>query len=224
MENTLKTFGINALERVENALKELNSGKGIILIDDEDRENEGDLIFSAEKMDTKDMVQMIRYCSGVVCLCLTNEKADQLDLPYMVDTNSSLFQTPFTISIDAREGATTGLSASDRIAAIKAACSDYAQPADLVRPGHIFPLRAHDQGVLARNGHTEGSIDLMKLAGLKPMSVLCELMNDDGTMSRLPQMITFALEHNLIILSIADIITYRKSQQSKFEPINTMKS
>jgi len=212
MENTLKMFGKDANERVENALKELKSGKGVILLDDEDRENEGDLIFSAENMDIQDMVQMIRHCSGVVCLCLTNEKADELDLPYMVNANSSLFQTPFTVSIDAREGATTGLSASDRIAAIKAACAENAQPGNLVRPGHIFPLRAHDHGVLGRNGHTEGSIDLMKLAGLKPMSVLCELMEDDGTMSRLPQMIAFALDHHLTILSIADIIEYRKLQ------------
>lgn len=212
MENTLKMFGKDANERVENALKELKSGKGVILLDDEDRENEGDLIFSAENMDIQDMVQIIRHCSGVVCLCLTNEKADELDLPYMVNANSSLFQTPFTVSIDAREGATTGLSASDRIAAIKAACAENAQPGDLVRPGHIFPLRAHYYGVLGRNGHTEGSIDLMKLAGLKPMSVLCELMEDDGTMSRLPQMIAFALDHHLTILSIADIIEYRKLQ------------
>lgn len=212
MENTLKMFGKDANERVENAIKELKSGKGVILLDDEDRENEGDLIFSAENMDIQDMVQMIRHCSGVVCLCLTNEKADDLDLPYMVNANSSLFQTPFTVSIDAREGATTGLSASDRIAAIKAACAENAQPEDLVRPGHIFPLRAHDHGVLGRNGHTEGSIDLMKLAGLKPMSVLCELMEDDGIMSGLPQMIAFALDHHLTILSIADIIEYRKLQ------------
>lgn len=212
MENKLKMFGKDANERVENALEELKSGKGVILLDDEDRENEGDLIFSAENIDIQDMVQMIRHCSGVVCLCLTNEKADDLDLPYMVNANSSLFQTPFTVSIDAREGATTGLSASDRIAAIKAACAENAQPGDLVRPGHIFPLRAHDYGVLGRNGHTEGSIDLMKLAGLKPMSVLCELMEDDGTMSRLPQMIAFALDHHLTILSIADIIEYRKLQ------------
>lgn len=212
MENTLKMFGKDANERVENALEELKSGKGVILLDDEDRENEGDLIFSAENIDIQDMVQMIRHCSGVVCLCLTNEKADDLDLPYMVNANSSLFKTPFTVSIDAREGATTGLSASDRIAAIKAACAENAQPEDLVRPGHIFPLRAHDHGVLGRNGHTEGSIDLMKLAGLKPMSVLCELMEDDGTMSRLPQMIAFALDHHLTILSIADIIEYRKLQ------------
>ncbi|MDR3008176.1 MAG: 3,4-dihydroxy-2-butanone-4-phosphate synthase [Sphingobacterium sp.] len=210
MKNTLELFGANAKERVENAIKELRLGKGMLLIDDEDRENEGDLIFSAEKMDVQNMVQMIRHCSGVVCLCLTHEKADELELPYMVNDNSSPFHTPFTISIDAKKGSTTGLSASDRIAAIKAACADDAQPGDLVRPGHIFPLRANDNGVLGRNGHTEGSIDLMKLAGLKPMSVLCELMNDDGTMSRLPEIIEFAGKNDLMVLSIEDIIEYRK--------------
>ncbi|MGL5235994.1 MAG: 3,4-dihydroxy-2-butanone-4-phosphate synthase [Empedobacter falsenii] len=210
MKNTLEIFGANAKERVENAIKELQFGKGILLIDDEDKENEGDLIFSAEKMDMQNMVQMIRYCSGVVCLCLTNEKADELELPYMVNDNSSPFHTPFTVSIDAKKGATTGLSASDRIATIKAACADDAHPDDLVRPGHIFPLRANDNGVLARKGYTEGSIDLMKLADLKPMSVLCELMNDDGTMSRLPEIVEFAHKNDVTVLSIEDIIEYRK--------------
>lgn len=157
------------------------------------------------------MALMIRYCSGIVCLCLTQEKADALELPYMVRDNSSLFQTPFTISIDARVGATTGLSAADRIATIQAAIADTAKPTDLVRPGHIFPLRAHPDGVLARNGHTEGSIDLMKLAGLQPTSVLCELMNDDGTMARLPEVMAFATAHNMPVLSIADIVAYRSS-------------
>lgn len=222
MENSLKNFGKTAKERVENAIAELQMGKGLLLIDDEDRENEGDLIFSAEKMTLENMAQMIRYCSGVVCLCITNEKADQLDLPYMVNDNSSLFGTPFTVSIDAKENATTGLSASDRIATIKAAISENAVPTDLVRPGHIFPLRANDNGVLARNGHTEGSVDLMKLAGLQPMSVLCELMNDDGTMSRLPEIIAFANENDLMVLSIADIIEYRKYHQTEALQKNEM--
>lgn len=139
--HNLLAFGRNAEERVTKALKALQSGKGILLVDDEDRENEGDLVFSAEKMQISDMAQMIRYCSGVVCLCLTNEKADALQLPYMVEDNSSTFQTPFTISVDAKNGITTGLSAADRIAAVRAACSDNAQPADLVRPGHLYPLK-----------------------------------------------------------------------------------
>ncbi|WP_208642416.1 3,4-dihydroxy-2-butanone-4-phosphate synthase [Sphingobacterium detergens] len=210
MENLLEVFGSNAHERVERALTELRKGRGILLIDNEDRENEGDLIFSAEKMNHADMVQMIRYCSGVICLCLTHEKADELELPYMVNDNSSPFQTPFTVSIDARLGATTGLSAADRLATIKAASAIGASPEDLVRPGHIFPLRAHADGVLGRNGHTEGSIDLMRLAGLQPLSVLCELMNEDGSMSRLPQIAAFALKEGLTVLSIADIIAYRQ--------------
>ncbi|WP_347218858.1 3,4-dihydroxy-2-butanone-4-phosphate synthase [Chryseobacterium sp.] len=214
MENMLKIFGADSKERVENAIQELQAGKGVLLIDNEDRENEGDLIFSAEHMNEENMIQMIRYCSGVVCLCLTHEKADQLQLPYMVTDNSSPYQTPFTISIDARKGVTTGLSAADRIAAVKAAFAEDAQPEDLVRPGHIFPLRAHNDGVLGRNGHTEGSIDLMRLAGLKPISVLCELMNDDGTMSRFPQIVVFALKHDLLVLSIEDIIQYRQMQPS----------
>ncbi|MGE8376978.1 MAG: 3,4-dihydroxy-2-butanone-4-phosphate synthase, partial [Sphingobacterium sp.] len=146
-----------------------------------------------------------------ICLCLTHEKADELELPYMVNDNSSPFQTPFTVSIDARLGATTGLSAADRLATIKAASAIGASPESLVRPGHIFPLRAHADGVLGRNGHTEGSIDLMRLAGLQPLSVLCELMNEDGSMSRLPQIVAFALKEGLTVLSIADIIAYRQS-------------
>ncbi|MEJ5055477.1 3,4-dihydroxy-2-butanone-4-phosphate synthase [Sphingobacterium sp. MYb382] len=212
MKDTLTEFGVDASARVERALQELQAGRGVLLIDDYDRENEGDLIFSAEKMNLTDMVQMIRYCSGVICLCMPHEKADKLDLPYMVAENASPFQTPFTVSIDAKRGITTGLSAADRLAAIQAATADDAVATDLVRPGHIFPLRAHAYGVLGRNGHTEGSVDLMKLAGLKPMSVLCELMNDDGTMSRLPQIIGFAKHHGMMVLAIADIIAYRKAK------------
>lgn len=135
----LKIFGADSKTRVENAIEDLQVGKGVLLIDNEDRENEGDLIFSVEHMNEEDMIQMIRYCSGVVCLCLTHEKADELELPYMVTNNSSPYQTPFTVSIDARKGATTGLSASDRIATVKAAFAENAQPEGLVRPGHIFP-------------------------------------------------------------------------------------
>ncbi|SMG11820.1 3,4-dihydroxy-2-butanone-4-phosphate synthase [Sphingobacterium psychroaquaticum] len=211
MEDNLRPFGETPEQRIAAAIDALKKGHGILLVDDADRENEGDLIFSAEKMRHDDMALMIRYCSGIVCLCLTQEKADALELPYMVRDNSSLFQTPFTISIDARLGATTGLSAADRIATIQAAIADTAKPTDLVRPGHIFPLRAHPDGVLARNGHTEGSVDLMKLAGLQPTSVLCELMNDDGTMARLPEVIAFATAHNMPVLSIADIVAYRSS-------------
>lgn len=206
----LEKFGLTSLERVENALKQLQNGKGILLIDNEDRENEGDLIFSAQHMNVSDMAMMIRECSGIVCLCLTNEKADELELPYMVKENTSSFQTPFTITIEAKNGVTTGVSAADRITTIKTAAAVDAKASDLARPGHIFPLRAKNNGVLERNGHTEGSVDLMKLAGLKPEAVLCELMNEDGSMAKLDKIISFATQHDLIVLSIEDIIYYRK--------------
>lgn len=206
----LYKFGFTSQERVENALKHLKNGKGILLTDDENRENEGDLIFSAHHMNVKDMALMIRECSGIVCLCLTNEKADELDLPYMVKENTSSFQTPFTITIEAKNGVTTGVSAADRMTTIKAASHENAKPSDLARPGHIFPLRAKNNGVLERNGHTEGSVDLMKLAGLKPEAVLCELMNEDGSMAKLNKIISFAEQHDFMVLSIEDIIHYRK--------------
>jgi 3,4-dihydroxy 2-butanone 4-phosphate synthase len=206
----LVQFGITSKERVENALEQLKNGKGVLVTDDENRENEGDLIFSAHYMNTQDMALMIRECSGIVCLCLTNEKADELQLPYMVQENTSSFQTPFTITIEAKKGVTTGVSAQDRITTIKTAIASNAKPEDLARPGHIFPLRANDNGVLGRSGHTEGSVDLMKLAGLQPEAVLCELMNEDGSMAKLNEIISFAQQHDLIVLSIEDIIYYRK--------------
>jgi 3,4-dihydroxy 2-butanone 4-phosphate synthase len=206
----LEKFGLTSVERVENALRQLRNGKGILLTDDENRENEGDLIFSAQHINVQDMAMMIRECSGIVCLCLTNEKADQLELPYMVKENTSSFQTPFTITIEAKKGVTTGVSAADRITTIKTAVAQNAKPTDLAKPGHIFPLRAKNNGVLERNGHTEGSVDLMKLAGLKPEAVLCELMNEDGSMAKLDKIISFAVQHDLVVLSIEDIIYYRK--------------
>ncbi|UVD79569.1 3,4-dihydroxy-2-butanone-4-phosphate synthase [Myroides albus] len=208
-ELTLNHFGWDSQERVERAISNLKSGKGVLLLDNEDRENEGDIIFSAHLMSEKDMAMMIRYCSGIICLCLTNDKADELELPYMVEQNSSRFQTPFTITIEASKGVTTGLSAADRLTTVRAAANKDAVPGDLARPGHIFPLRAKNGGVLERNGHTEGSIDLMKLAGLPPQAVLCELMNDDGTMARLPEVLTFAHEHKMTVLTIADLVYYR---------------
>ncbi|MFD1604498.1 3,4-dihydroxy-2-butanone-4-phosphate synthase [Flavobacterium artemisiae] len=206
----LVQFGLTSKERVENALEELKNGKGVLVTDDENRENEGDLIFSAQHINVQNMALMIRECSGIVCLCLTNDKADSLNLPYMVKENTSSFQTPFTITIEAKNGVTTGVSAQDRITTIKTAAAPNAKPSDLARPGHIFPLRANDNGVLGRNGHTEGSVDLMKLAGLQPEAVLCELMNEDGSMAKLDKIVSFAHEHNLIVLSIEDIIYYRK--------------
>ncbi|MDM1361368.1 3,4-dihydroxy-2-butanone-4-phosphate synthase [Myroides marinus] len=209
LEKALSQFGGDSQERVNQALSYLKSGKGVLLLDDQDRENEADIIFSAHLMSQQDMAMMIRYCSGVICLCLTNDKADELDLPYMVTENTSSFQTPFTITIEAAKGVTTGLSAADRLTTVRAASGKNAIPTDLARPGHIFPLRAKNGGVLERNGHTEGAVDLMKLAGLPSEAVLCELMNDDGTMARLPEVLEFAKEHKMMVLSIADLVYYR---------------
>lgn len=206
----LEKFGLTSVERVENALRQLRNGKGVLVTDDEDRENEGDLIFSAQHINVQDMAMMIRECSGIVCLCLTNKKADELELPFMVKENTSSYQTPFTITIEAKNGVTTGVSAADRVTTIQTACAVNARPSDLAKPGHIFPLRARNNGVLERNGHTEASVDLMKLAGLRPEAVLCELMNEDGSMAKLGKITSFAVQHDLTVVAIEDIIYYRK--------------
>lgn len=206
---TIKDFGIDYKVRVEKAISYLQAGKGILLVDDENRENEGDIIYSAEKMTVKDMALMIRECSGIVCLCLTPEKCDSLGLRQMVGENTSKNQTAFTISIEAREGVTTGVSAADRIQTIKTAIAPDAKPEDLSHPGHVFPLQAKENGVLERRGHTEGSVDLVKLAGLGDTAVLCELTNEDGTMARLPEIIRFATLHDMTVVSVDDICKYR---------------
>ena len=206
---TIKDFGIDYKARVEKAISYLQAGKGILLVDDENRENEGDIIHSAEKMTVKDMALMIRECSGIVCLCLTPEKCDSLGLRQMVGENTSKNQTAFTISIEAREGVTTGVSAANRIQTIKTAIAPDAKPEDLSHPGHVFPLQAKENGVLERRGHTEGSVDLVKLAGLGDTAVLCELTNEDGTMARLPEIIRFATLHDMTVVSVDDICKYR---------------
>ena len=206
---TIKDFGIDYKARVEKAISYLQAGKGILLVDDENRENEGDIIYSAEKMTVKDMALMIRECSGIVCLCLTPEKCDSLGLRQMVGENTSKNQTAFTISIEAREGVTTGVSAADRIQTIKTAIAPDAKPEDLSHPGHVFPLQAKKNGVLERRGHTEGSVDLVKLAGLGDTAVLCELTNEDGTMARHPEIIRFATIHDMTVVSVDDICKYR---------------
>ncbi|MDR2550526.1 MAG: 3,4-dihydroxy-2-butanone-4-phosphate synthase [Desulfobulbus sp.] len=197
-------------QRVENALAALQRGQGLLLVDDEHRENEGDLIFSAEHLTTGQMAMLIRECSGIVCLCLTDEQVSRLELPMMVDRNTSQYGTAFTVSIEAKEGVTTGVSAQDRVTTIRTAISEDACPTDLSRPGHVFPLRAQPGGVLERRGHTEGTVDLMQLAGLNPAGVLCELTNPDGTMARLPQVVDFAEQHGLPVLAIEDIVAYRQ--------------
>lgn len=207
----LSSFG-NATQRVERALDTLVQGNGILLVDDEDRENEGDLIFSAQHLTPEQMALMIRECSGIVCLCLTDERIRQLDLPMMVEDNTSKNGTAFTITIEAREGVTTGVSAEDRVTTIRTAIADNAKPSDLAHPGHVFPLRAQPGGVLTRRGHTEGTVDLMQLAGLQPAGVLCELTNVDGTMARLPEVVAFAQVHGMQVLSVEDLVEYRRTK------------
>ncbi len=199
-------------ERVEKALAALRAGNGVLVTDDEDRENEGDLIFSASSLTNEQMAMLIRECSGIVCLCLPPDRVRRLELPMMVEDNTSRYQTAFTVSIEAAEGVTTGVSAADRVTTIKAAIADNAAPSDLSRPGHVYPLRATPGGVLERRGHTEATVDLMRLAGLPPYGVLCELTNPDGTMARLPEIVLFSKQHDLPVLTVEDIANYRKAR------------
>ena len=210
-QTLLSEFGTPA-ERVERAIDAIRNGVGVMVLDDEDRENEGDFIFAAENMTVEQMALTIRHGSGIVCLTMNEDSRKKLDLPMMVEHNSSPFQTPFTVTIEAVEGVTTGVSAADRITTIRAAIKDGAKPSDLNRPGHVFPLRAQAGGVLTRGGHTEASVDLATLAGLKPFGVLCELTNDDGSMAHAPEVVVFAREHNMPVVTIADLVAYRQAQ------------
>ncbi|EIU6805201.1 3,4-dihydroxy-2-butanone-4-phosphate synthase [Vibrio parahaemolyticus] len=204
----LAEFG-DPITRVENALIALKEGRGVLLLDDEDRENEGDIIYSVEHLTNEQMALMIRECSGIVCLCLTDAQADKLELPPMVVNNNSANQTAFTVSIEAKVGVTTGVSAADRVTTIKTAANPHAKPEDLARPGHVFPLRARPGGVMTRRGHTEGTIDLMQMAGLQPAGVLCEVTNPDGTMAKAPDIVAFGRLHNMPVLTIEDMVAYR---------------
>ncbi|AEX23906.1 MULTISPECIES: 3,4-dihydroxy-2-butanone-4-phosphate synthase [Vibrio] len=204
----LAEFG-DPITRVENALTALQEGRGVLLLDDEDRENEGDIIYSVEHLTNEQMALMIRECSGIVCLCLTDTQADKLELPPMVVNNNSANQTAFTVSIEAKVGVTTGVSAADRVTTIKTAANPHAKPEDLARPGHVFPLRARPGGVMTRRGHTEGTIDLMQMAGLQPAGVLCEVTNPDGTMAKTPELVAFGRLHNMPVLTIEDMVAYR---------------
>ncbi|MCG7588757.1 3,4-dihydroxy-2-butanone-4-phosphate synthase [Photobacterium sp. OFAV2-7] len=211
-QSLLSPFG-TPFERVEAGLDAIRNGRGVLVVDDEDRENEGDIIFSAETLTAEQMAIMIRECSGIVCLCLTEERVEQLELPMMVENNTSANQTGFTVTIEAAHGVTTGVSAADRVTTIKAAIADNAKPADLSRPGHVFPLKANPEGVLARRGHTEATVDLMRLSGMKPYGVLCELTNPDGTMARLPEVIKFGEKFNMPVLTIEDLAAYRLAKE-----------
>ena len=208
-QSILSPFGNNAEERVLNAINALKSGNGVLVLDDEDRENEGDLIFPAETITKEQMAQLIRYGSGIVCLCITDERCRQLDLPPMVEHNNSVNRTAFTVTIEAAKGVSTGVSAADRVTTIQTAIADNAVPADLHRPGHVFPLRAANDGVLTRRGHTEASVDLARLAGFKPAGVICEITNDDGTMARAPEIVAFARKSGYSVLTIEDLVAYR---------------
>ncbi|EGR2712980.1 3,4-dihydroxy-2-butanone-4-phosphate synthase [Vibrio parahaemolyticus] len=204
----LAEFG-DPITRVESAIIALKEGRGVLLLDDEDRENEGDIIYSVEHLTNEQMALMIRECSGIVCLCLTDAQADKLELPPMVVNNNSANQTAFTVSIEAKVGVTTGVSAADRVTTIKTAANPHAKPEDLARPGHVFPLRARPGGVMTRRGHTEGTIDLMQMAGLQPAGVLCEVTNPDGTMAKAPEIVAFGRLHNMPVLTIEDMVAYR---------------
>jgi 3,4-dihydroxy 2-butanone 4-phosphate synthase / GTP cyclohydrolase II len=204
---------------IPEILDELRAGRMIVLVDDENRENEGDLVLAAEKTTPETINFMRRHTGGVICLALTNERADRLNLPPMVDRNTSARATAFTVSIEARQGVTTGISAADRAVTILTAVHDNCRPEDLVRPGHVFPLRARDGGVLVRAGHTEGSVDLCRLAGLKPASVISEVMKEDGQMARLPDLEEFCAKHGLKMTTIAALIEHRRQQEKLVEKV-----
>jgi 3,4-dihydroxy 2-butanone 4-phosphate synthase/GTP cyclohydrolase II len=202
---------------IESALEDLKQGKMVILVDDEDRENEGDLTCAAEKITPELINFMAREARGWICLTLTRSKCEELALPQMVSENQANFRTAFTVTIEAAQGVSTGISAKDRAHTILTAVKEKARSTDLVRPGHIQPIMAKDGGVLQRTGQTEGSIDLCRLAGLKPAGVICEIMNPDGTMSRMPQLVEFAKKHQFKICSIADLILYRTKREKLVE-------
>ena len=206
------------LNSIEEAIEEIRQGNLIIVVDDEDRENEGDFVACAELMTPEKANFMARYGRGLMCAPLSNERADELELPYMVGSNTSVHTTPFTVSIDLlTHGCTTGISAYDRAMTLKCMADPNTPASDFGRPGHIFPLRARDKGVLARAGHTEAAVDLCKLAGLQPVGCLIEILNEDGTMARLPELMLMAKEHNMVIISVAELIRYRLEQESLIE-------
>jgi 3,4-dihydroxy 2-butanone 4-phosphate synthase / GTP cyclohydrolase II len=208
---------VNGFWTIEDAVKEFAAGRPVVVVDDEERENEGDLIYAAELATPELMAFMVRYTSGFVCAPLTEEDADRLDLPPMYVTNQDRRGTAYTVTVDAREGVTTGISAAERAHTVTLLADPATKPSDLSRPGHVVPLRAKAGGVLRRPGHTEAAVDLARMAGLRPAGVLCELVNDDGTMMRLPDLTRFAAEHRLALISIADLIAYRLRTERQVE-------
>jgi len=210
-------------DSIESVIADLRKGKMVIVVDDADRENEGDIIFAAEKATPQNLSFMVRYTSGVVCVPMTGDDLDRLNLPLMTQQNLERMRTAYTISVDAARGVTTGISAADRARTIQLLASLKTQPDDLVRPGHVFPLRYREGGVLRRAGHTEAAIDLARLAGLRPAGVLAEIVNDNGTMARLPALLKFAKKHRLKICTIADLIEYRRTREKLVERVETVK-
>ena len=200
--------------RLRIALDAIRHGRAVVLLDDDDRENEGDLVVAAERITVPMMATLIRECSGIVCLCLPDVQLQRLALPPMVSRNDSRHATAFTVSIEAREGVTTGVSAADRVATIRAAIAPDASPGDLVSPGHVFPLRAAPGGVLQRRGHTEGAVELAQLAGLQPAAVLCELMNEDGSMMRGDSLQAFSRQHGYPMLTIEELVAWRRAAEA----------
>lgn len=208
---------------VEEVIDDIKQGKMVIVVDDEDRENEGDLLMAAEKVTPEDINFMASYGKGLICTPLTAQRCDELDLPAMVSTSTDSHETAFTVSVDAKDKTTTGISAHERAITIQTLIDRETKPEDLARPGHVFPLRAKNGGVLRRAGHTEAAVDLARMAGLYPAGVICEIMKDDGTMARVPELIEFAQKHNLKIISIADLINYRRKNEKLIEKIDEAK-
>jgi 3,4-dihydroxy 2-butanone 4-phosphate synthase/GTP cyclohydrolase II len=210
---------LTGFSTIEEAVAEIAAGRAVVVVDDADRENEGDLIFAAEAATPELVGFTVRHTSGMICVPMTGEECDRLDLPPMYHTNQDRRGTAYTVSVDAREGVTTGISAADRARTIRLLGSAETSPADLARPGHVFPLRAKEGGVLRRPGHTEAAVDLARLAGLRPVGVLCELVHDDGSVRRLPALREFATEHGLALITIADLIAYRRRTERQVERV-----
>jgi 3,4-dihydroxy 2-butanone 4-phosphate synthase / GTP cyclohydrolase II len=213
---------MTSFSEISEILEDLKKGRMIVLVDDEDRENEGDLVCAAQTVTAEIINFMAKFGRGLICLPLTSEKCDSLALHQQTTENTAKLGTAFTVSIDAAQGVTTGISAADRAHTIKTAIADKAKPTDLVRPGHIFPLRAKEGGVLTRAGQTEGAVDLMKLAGIKPAGVICEIMNEDGSMARVPELLEFCKKHNLKITTIAKLIEHRLQRESQIKRIQSV--
>ncbi|MEH7877183.1 3,4-dihydroxy-2-butanone-4-phosphate synthase [Rhizobium laguerreae] len=203
------------IARIEDAISAIASGKMVVVVDDQNRENEGDIVVAADAVTPETIAFMMTHARGLVCIAMEGERLDALDIPLMVPNNTESHKTAFTVSVDYLKGTTTGISAADRAATVSALVDDRTKPDEFARPGHIFPLRANPRGVLGRPGHTEAAVDLARLAGRTPAGVICEVANDDGTMSRLPELTLFAKRHNLLLVTIEDLVVYLERQAAK---------